>query len=246
MLQKYSKWIEFILIPIWVIACFFAAQAIILGIVWLLSFFNSPLLYIDDTLLNFVIMALTYGITMLFVFLLPWVIKKHKIKKSDIGLDRLPTWSEILITPAGLIVYLIASSALITIASNLIPAFDANQVQEVGFSNLNQQYEYILVFIILVVLVPFFEEILFRGFIFGKLKKIAPIWLAVIVTSVLFGVMHGAWNVAIDTVALSVVLCILRQLTGSIWPSILLHMTKNAIAYYFLFINTSLLTTLGR
>jgi membrane protease YdiL (CAAX protease family) len=53
------------------------------------------------------------------------------------------------------------------------------------------------------------------------------------------------WNVAADTFALSLVLCTLRQITGNIWAGVLLHMIKNGIAYYFLFINPDLFRTLG-
>ena len=81
---------------------------------------------------------------------------------------------------------------------------------------------------------------------YGKLKKFVPIWVAILVTSALFGSIHGAWNLAIDTFALSIVLCLLRESTGNIWASILLHMAKNGIAFYILFINPTLFTTLGR
>jgi len=60
--------------------------------------------------------------------------------------------------------------------------------------------------------------------------------VAALVTSLVFAAVHGQWNVAIDTFALSLVLCALREVTGTIWAGILLHMFKNAIAFYVLFI----------
>lgn len=245
MWQKYSKWFLLFLIPIWVGISFFAAQALVLGIAWILVKSNIQLVAMNQTLLNTVSTALIYAITILIVIGLPWMIRKKRTSLKDLGLGSLPTWMDILITPAGLIVYLVFSSILINIATNLIPGFNINQVQELGFDNISRQYEFILAFIVLVVAVPVAEEILFRGFLFGKLKKIVPIWVAILMTSIVFATMHGAWNVAVDTFALSIVLCILRQITDSIWPSILLHMAKNSIAFYFLFINTAFLTTLG-
>ena len=44
-----------------------------------------------------------------------------------------------------------------------------------------------------------------------------------------------AWNLAIDTFALSVVACVLREMFGSIWPSILIHMMKNGLIATVLF-----------
>ena len=235
-----------IAIPTWVGVGFFTAQALVVGAFWILAKLGVQLSAVNSVLLNTISTALIYAITILLVIGLPWLIKRKKTTAADIGMSRLLSWTDILITPAGLIVYLIASAILITIVGMLVPSFDANQAQEVGFNNLSSQYEFVLAFIVLVVAVPVAEEILFRGYLFGKLKKVVPVWAAVLVTSILFGALHGSWNVAIDTIALSVVLCVLRELTGSLWPSILLHMAKNGIAYYFLFINTSFLTTLGR
>ena len=93
-----------------------------------------------------------------------------------------------------------------------------------------------LAFITLVVIAPVAEEVLFRGYLYGKLKKYVPVWAAILITSALFGLIHGTWNVAVDTFALSIILCLLRESTGGIWASILLHMIKNGIAFYFLFI----------
>jgi hypothetical protein len=71
------------------------------------------------------------------------------------------------------------------------------------------------------------------------------VWAAIIITSLLFGAVHGQWNVAIDVFVLSLVLCSLREVTGNIWAGVLLHMLKNGLAFYLLFINPSLLHTIG-
>ena len=234
-----------LVIPAWVVIGFYAAQAMILGVAWVLVRLGGQLSDLNEVVLNTVTTALAYIITIALVVLIPWWVKKKKTTLEDVSLDRLPSWTEIWITPPGFVVYLIISGLLIWLATSYLPGFDASQVQEVGFDNLNQNYEFVLAFLALVVAVPVAEEVLFRGYLFGKLKKIVPVWLAIAVTSLVFGVLHGNLNVIIDTVALSVVLCVLRQITGTIWPSILLHMLKNGIAFYFLFINTSFLTTMG-
>ena len=93
--------------------------------------------------------------------------------------------------------------------------------------------------------VPFAEEILFRGYLYGKLRRVLPVWVAIIIVGLVFGGLHGAWNVAIDTFALNIILCYLRETTDGLWAPILLHMAKNGVAFYFLFINPVLLNTLG-
>ncbi len=235
-----------IVLPAWVISGFFVAQLLVAGLVWLLNALDTPLARINDNVLMTAIAALIYLVTLCLVIGVPWLLRQYRTTLGDIGLQRLPSWMDIWMAPAGLVLYLLLSAGLIFLATTFLPQFDVGQAQDTGFGHLNQRYEYILAFLTLVVIAPVAEEVLFRGYLFGKLKKFIPIWVAILVTSLLFGAVHGAWNVAIDTLALSLVLCMLRLSTGSLWAPILLHMTKNGIAYYILFINPAILNTLGR
>ena len=230
----------------WVFTGFALASVIIVAIVDGLKALGASFATVNEAVFSFVAAALVYIFSLTIVIGLPWVIKKYATTKGEIGLTRLPSWMDILLAPAGFVVYFISSSIIALVISHLIPGFDVNQVQETGFENLTQRYEYIAAFIALVVLAPVAEEILFRGYLYGKLKKYVPVWVAIIVTSALFGAVHGHWNVALDVFVLSIVLCSLREVTGNIWAGILLHMLKNGIAFYFLFINTSLLDTIGK
>jgi len=246
--DKCRKWYMIFILPAWVLISFIMAQALAVGLVYLLSLLNISLESLNESVANTIFAALMYVLMLAFAVGLPWLIKRKRVSQAEIGLTRLPTWTDILITPAGLIVYLIMSSILMLIATQLIsllPWVEINQVQDVGFNNLSQRYEYILAFATLVIIAPIAEEVMFRGYMFGKLLKYVPVWVAILITSALFGAIHGQWDLAIDTFALSVILCLLRQSTGNIWASILLHMTKNGIAFYFLFINPLILTTLG-
>ena len=54
--------------------------------------------------------------------------------------------------------------------------------------------------------------------------------------SILFGVVHMQWNVGVNVFAMSVVLCGLREITGTIYSGILVHMIKNGLAFYYLYI----------
>lgn len=234
-----------VVVPSWVVCGFLVAQLVVGSLIWLLNVMNVPLASLNESVFTTGVAALIYLITLLIVIGLPWVVRKKSISLEDIGLHRLPSWMDIWMAPAGFIVYLLLSAVFIYIAMALLPGFDVGEAQETGFSQLNLRYEYILAFFTLVVVAPIAEEVLFRGYLFGRLQKFVPVWIAILVTSVLFGLVHGAWNVAIDTFALSIVMCVLRVSTGSLWAPILLHMTKNGIAFYVLFINPTLLTTLG-
>ena len=226
------KWWMAIALPLWV----YAGYWVIILLVSLLAGAGVSVGNVNPVLFETVGSAIVYVAMVAIVVGLPWLIFNFKTDRQEIGLSRLPSWLDIIITPAGLVIYVIISTILMIVSENILPSIDLYQAQELGFEGVNQRYEYILAFLSLVVIAPIAEEVLFRGFLFGKLKKYLPIWVAALVVSVTFGLIHGQWNLAIDTFALSLVLCLLRQNTGSLWSSILLHMTKNGIAYYILFI----------
>lgn len=232
-------------LPLWVYISFLLAQAIIGGILQVLVSLNFPISSFNETILTTVLAAVIYITTLIVVIGLPWLIIKRRTSRTELGLSRSLIWSDIIMAPIGLVVYFILSSFLAFMAVSLLPWFDGNQVQDTGFNQLSQNYEYLLAFVTLVVIAPIAEEALFRGYLLGNLIKFVPVWVAILVTSLLFGFIHGAWNLAIDTFALSIVLCLLRLRTNSLWAPILLHMSKNGIAFYLLFINPMFLHTLG-
>lgn len=233
-----------IALPVWVIASFVLVQVVV-SLLFILADNLGLLGGVNPAILSTVTGAIVYTLTLLLVIGLPILVKNYKTSKKDLGLEKLPTWIDLLLAPAGFLVYLFLSAILILLATQFFTFFDADQVQDTGFNQLGQGFEYLLAFVTLVIIAPVAEEILFRGYLFGKLMKHVPIWIAILITSALFGLAHGAWNVGIDVFALSIVLCLLRLTSKSLWPSILLHMMKNGLAFYLLFINPTLLSTLG-
>lgn len=232
-------------LPLWVLTTFIVAQVLVGIVVGGLGALGLHFGDVNPTIINATVSAIIYVLAITLTVLVPWLVFKDKTDREELGLARSPNWSDLLLAPAGFVVYIVLSALLLWAATEWLTFIDFDQVQETGFSNLGQQYEYILAFVTLVIIAPVAEEILFRGYLFGKLRKHVPVWLAIIVTSLLFGLVHAAWNVGIDVFALSIILCLLRVVSKSLWPSILLHMTKNALAFYLLFINPTLLGTLG-
>jgi membrane protease YdiL (CAAX protease family) len=193
-----------------------------------------------SAILAFILYILT---ALLFVYLLNRFV--FKLKRSDVGLIGLPTWKDIGLAAVGFIVYMVLSAGLTSLAAALIPGFNATEDQNVGFANLNYTFEFVMAFFTLIILAPIAEEALFRGLLLGSLVKTLKPWISIIIVSLIFGYVHGSLNVGIDTFALSIILSVIRINTGTIWSGILIHMSKNTIAFYLLFINPSFLTTLG-
>ena len=88
----------------------------------------------------------------------------------------------------------------------------------------------------LVFLTPFAEELVFRGFMLTGFRRRLPFWAAAILVSALFGLVHGQWNVGLDVFIMSMVACYLVKTSQSLWPAIFLHMYKNAIAFYLIYL----------
>jgi len=99
----------------------------------------------------------------------------------------------------------------------------------VGGSTLNL----VLVVVIITILAPIGEELLFRGYVFGALRNWKG-WLpAAIVTGLVFGAIHIGSAPIGFTVPLAVFgfgLCVLYQRTGSLYPCIALHALNNSVA----------------
>jgi membrane protease YdiL (CAAX protease family) len=89
----------------------------------------------------------------------------------------------------------------------------------------------------IVVFAPVTEEIFFRGFFFAGLRSRLPFIAAALISAVLFGAVHGADVNAVAALQLSgfgFALAWLYEETGSIWPSISLHMLNNGLAFTLL------------
>jgi uncharacterized protein len=236
--KREYTWNRLVVFPVWVLVAFFAAQFVVIGVLWLMDFTGNPATdFANQTVVEAVIAAVVYVVAFVITFGVPYLAKKRPVSLELLGIARLPSWGDIGLAPLAFIAYLIITASLLYLATNYIPGFPANQVQEVGFKFIGNEYERLIAFLTLVVIAPIAEEVLFRGYLFGKLLKRVPILPAMIVTSLVFGLVHGQWNVGLDTFALSMVMCTLRVITGSIWAGVLLHMMKNGIAFYLLFVN---------
>ncbi len=169
--------------------------------------------------------------------------RPRAMSREEIGLSDWPTWTDIGLAPVGYFVYLILAAGLMFVFT-LFPWFNAGEAQEVGFNVYITGGDRLMAFLILVVVAPVAEEIIFRGWLYAKIRtnlsrQISEI-IAMIITSLLvsllFGMIHLQWNVGVNVFALSLVLCALREITGTIYAGILLHILKNGVAFYLLYV----------
>ncbi|MBL7068412.1 MAG: CPBP family intramembrane metalloprotease [Candidatus Omnitrophica bacterium] len=86
------------------------------------------------------------------------------------------------------------------------------------------------------VLGPVMEEIFFRGFLYNAIKKEAGIKSAVFISAVLFSFLHAHAVGFLPILVLGVFLAYLYEKTGSLVPSITVHVAHNLIMVFFVFL----------
>ena len=129
---------------------------------------------------------------------------------------------------------------VVTIFLGLFTGVNIEQSQDLGITTPESLGSKLIIFAMLVIIPPIYEELLFRGFLFNTLKKYGGQILAVILTSLLFGAAHLEydnlnWIAAIDTLIFSGFLIYISQKYQSLYSAMMLHAIKNAVAFYVLF-----------
>lgn len=86
--------------------------------------------------------------------------------------------------------------------------------------------------LLIAVAAPVSEEVFFRGMLFGGLRRRMPMWLAALVSGIVFGGLHAATGISAvpPLIAFGFILALLYEKTGSIAPGILLHALNNSVA----------------
>lgn len=195
-----------------------------------------------------------------------------KSLRTELGLIGWPTWTDLGLAFVGFVVHIILA-AVANWAFSAFPWYDANQAQDLGYNQFMFGADRALAFFALVIIAPIAEELIFRGFLYNKIKTIilkyfkkstpadksitankaaskittkstkparraemVAIIVASLLVSLVFGVMHGQWNVGVNVFIMSLILCAMREITGSVYAGIIMHMLKNAVAFIMLFV----------
>jgi CAAX protease family protein len=88
---------------------------------------------------------------------------------------------------------------------------------------------------LIMVAAPLSEETFFRGFLFGGFRHRLSFPVAAVISGAIFGLFHytgtGSFLVVPQLAVLGFLLCWVYEKTGSIYPTIALHMLNNTIAF---------------
>ena len=75
---------------------------------------------------------------------------------------------------------------------------------------------------------PLVEEFLFRGYMYGTLRRLTNPVFAAIIIGALFAVVHGNLPALLPLWVFSILLCLAYELTGCLWVSVGMHIFFNA------------------
>ena len=124
------------------------------------------------------------------------------------------------------------------VASNLISAvfssFGIIPIAPQSIPDTTDGFAAILYIVNGVVLPAFIEEIVFRGAIMQSLRRFGD-GFALLVSSVLFAVIHGNFVQAPYAFLMGLVIGYFVLRTGSLWAGIFIHLFNNAVAVFFTF-----------
>ena len=98
------------------------------------------------------------------------------------------------------------------------------------FKELENSFEISIFVIGSAVIAPIYEELLFRGIIFPKLIQKTNFTIALVLSSLLFAVLHFHLSALLPLFVLSIILSITYLYTSTIWASISLHALFNLIS----------------
>lgn len=154
-----------------------------------------------------------------------------------LGIGRLPERRDTGLALLAVAGYYAITATFTLLMAQVVPPSVMGQKQQVDIVTLASGGEKVVSFLVLALVVPVIEELIFRGYLFGKLRPLIGMVGASLLTSLIFAVAHGQLNVGVATFVLSMLSCCLREYTGATWSGVGLHMIINAVAALLLLLS---------
>jgi uncharacterized protein len=154
-------------------------------------------------------------------------IRKRGASASELGFARAPWGASARLVGTAFLVYLGFNIPWHIISVHFGIAMQPDMLKKFpdGWPGL------VLALFLGAVIAPISEETFFRGFIFAGLRKDYQFWIAAGIGSMIFAVGHMVPGAILPLCVLGLLFAWLRERTGSIWPSIAMHMLNNALYF---------------
>ena len=129
-------------------------------------------------------------------------------------------------TMAYILIFTWLSMPLTTVINSISMFFTENTIVEMSEMILDVPFPIML--FIMAVMPACIEELLFRGVVYGGYRKVGTKFMSVMLSAMMFGLMHMNLNQALYAFVLGIFLALLVEATGSLFSSMLFHFIYNA------------------
>jgi membrane protease YdiL (CAAX protease family) len=195
----------------------------------------APLLRVDRgfTLVSFVVAALSTQIPMV-IFVYVRLIRSGAVTWAELGVRPLPVSRVLSVGVAGGVGGLLLTAVVGAALAQF--GLQSNQLQQFTFAVAEGPMAFIVLLVAAGLVAPIVEELFFRGFLFGLYRRRQPLWVAYVVSSALFTLLHveptrmnpaQIVGLSVGVFMLAVLLAWLYQRTGSLFPSMVAHAVNN-------------------
>jgi membrane protease YdiL (CAAX protease family) len=227
------SWPHFFVFIFFALASFFLVQTAL--ILYFAPHRNLPPKELERYLLNkpqflFGTNILWYAAIFLFLYVTLGVLRGQpfwrslgwKKLKSNLSAGKANPWAYFF-TGCGLAIF-------VFIASSQVHTSDKMPIEEV----LKNRSSAILLMAMAVLVAPLVEETVFRGYLYPLFAKSFGILPGILLTGVLFGLMHGAqlawtWGIVGLLIVVGIIFTFARAHTGTVLASFLLHLGYNSM-----------------
>ncbi|MEO8862548.1 MAG: CPBP family intramembrane glutamic endopeptidase [Ginsengibacter sp.] len=223
-------------------------------IAWLIMT-GRPILEVEADMLKpqyYNAVMMMQAVSTIFMFFLPvyfFALICYRKPGKFMGLNTNVNFKQILILLAILVLTFPLSGALaeltkiIPLPLNWATKFkameDARALQEAALININSFPKYIISLFVIGFLPGLVEEVCFRAGIQNILVRwLKGPWLAIIITSIIFSLVHISYYGFLVRFALGGILGLIFYYSGSIWLSVLFHFLYNGLQVTALYVYT--------
>jgi membrane protease YdiL (CAAX protease family) len=173
------------------------------------------------------------------------VLKQRDSGWRKIGLGRPASWLKAMLLAIGtVVIYIIVANILLPVLLQLLPLPAFAQADQSNFASLYNNLPMLLGYVAAAwTIIPFGEEMLFRAFVIDSLalffQNSKAQWaLALIGSSILFGLAHFSWGLpgVIQTTVMGLVLGAIFLKTGrNLWVTIIAHGILNTMVFTLIY-----------
>jgi len=197
-------------------------------------FYDYALQVIGNALYAGVLMGFIMAVIFTTVVYL-FCIKRYKLSWKDIGIRKL-SWRNFLWTVVALIFLIIVSIAILMMMEKMGISFENSKTETI--QNDKSIYAFCIAVIGAAVISPIYEEILYRGVFYTFFRDRYGIWGGVLISSIIFTVVHiPTYNTLPVNFLSGVVFAWLYEKTNSILSAMIAHALFNFIAVLLTFMS---------